>query len=31
MDLNHCLVYSPYKINIKFCDYSDLKDTINSL
>ena len=26
MDLNHCLAYSPSKINIKLGDYSDLKD-----
>lgn len=26
MDLNHCLAYSPSKINIKLGDYSDCKD-----
>lgn len=26
MDLNHCLAYSPSKINVKLGDYSDCKD-----
>ena len=26
MDLNHCLAYSPSKINVRLGDYSDCKD-----